>query len=484
LSEAWKAFVTFYQDKSNNLFMTFKEYLLFILTFISVVLQAQDKTVHVDLEKNRTVTEAIFLGENGIVLKTGFPISSSPYPNILFYYSAEGELIWEKQIKGEYARGNDYVAASPNGEYVYFIEVKDYSGNTHNITQIKDGKEKTFKVEPSKGFGHTMQTVFCDNQYLYYLATQNGDELSEKKKQNEKLILIRFSHTNLTQKRVVLNLPPVDGGDANSFWSFIGQVNTDIYLTSKSMDSDNGKGVISIAVFNQEGDVKRNFNIDLTLNKKFTRPAWNASEPFENIIRTDTELKASSSAAPGMSGTSVRSVPTYSAFCFVKLQAGNLYLYGLTGPNPFRKIASEYDGFHVAKYDLQGIPIWKHQQSASKKLMDEGTFRVHALPDERDLFLNVLPWGDLNVSIHFKDKLYEYELSQEGKFITARDRGYFFHLYGNSFSTSENLKSDKFILKSMTGKKNSYDNFITSKGELVLRIDSKSDSFDLYYFKK
>lgn len=461
----------------------------YLLLLISVVTHAQDKTIHMDLEKYRTITESISLGESGIVLKTGFPIPSSVYPNRLFFYAANGELIWEKKIKGEVANGNDYMAASPNGDYIYFIEMKDYAGKSHYITQIlKNGQEKLFPIEINEGFGKSLQSIFCDDQYLYYLATQNGDEISEKKKPAEKLILIRFNHSDLSYKRFLFDLPAVGEGEANSFWSFIGQDGTDKYLVSKSMDVDNSKGIFSIAVFNDEGVVTRKFKIDFGLTEKFVRPASNASVAPENIINTDYETKVSTSGAPNMGSTrTTRSVPTYAAFASIKLDKGNFYVFGLTGPKPYKKGGAEYDGFHLAKYDLTGLPVWKLQQPAAKELLEEGTFRVHGLPGDRDVAVNVMPNGHLNFFIQFNDKLFEYEVSAEGKIVGTRNREGVLDAIGKAFSVSEPLKSDQFIQKSLAGKKNSnvsYDTFLSTKSELVLRTNLKGGEFDLYYFNK
>ena len=177
-------------------------------------------------------------------------------------------------------------------------------------------------------------------------------------------------------------------------------------------------------------------------------------------------------------GTTVttRSVPQWGAFSFIQFDAisNNFYVYGLTGPKPFKKVGPVYDGFFISKYDSQGNAVWNLQQPASAKLMGEGAFRVHALPSDRDIALKILPNGKLNFSIHFYDKLFEYEISDDGKLIGARDKKDALELTGSLFSLKEKLKSEEFINKSKATNKSKmvgFSNAITPSGEFVLKTD-------------
>lgn len=74
------------------------------------------------------------------------------------------------------------------------------------------------------GAGKSLQNILCDNNYLYLVATQEGDELHDRKKVNEKLLLNRFDAQTFSYKRFVIDTPPIEEGEENSFWSFIGFV--------------------------------------------------------------------------------------------------------------------------------------------------------------------------------------------------------------------------------------------------------------------
>ena len=465
--------------------------LAIILTLSCTALFAQDKKMHRDLPKNYTIAESIFLGDNGFFLRANIPVTASYYPNIFYYFNSQADLIWEKKLKGELAGGENYMAASPGGDYMYFIEMKGFPGKSHYITQIlKSGKESVTKIEAGKEYGNSLLAIFCDDQYLYYLASQNGDEQHSVKKSLDKIILNRFDHNGLTYKRIVLDLPLVAPGEGTSFWSFMGQRGDEKFLVSKNIEIETGKSTFDIVAFNAESKVIKKPSIAFSLSDKFNRPAWNVSKKAEIITDVDYEIKISRASAPNVGTTiTTRSVPMSGAFGFVLFDVmnNNFYLYGLTGPKPHQRVGPVYDGFYIAKYDEQGSQLWNLQYAAPKKLMEEGTFRVHGLPSDRDIALKVLPNEKLNFSIHFKDKLFEFEIGADGNMQGMRDREGVLDLTGYLFSTKEKLKSEEFIKRNEAGKKSktiSYTNAINSSGEIVIKTDSKESTFDLYYFKK
>ena len=483
----------------NKQLATVKGMIVFLVILFAQASFAQDKHVHKDLPKNHTIKETISLNENGIIFKTGYPITAGKYASTLMYYDAQSELIWEKKIPGEYSQGEEILVVSPTGEIVYSIDLggffgKEFSGKTHYLTQIrKNGQEKKFELPGKEEYGKSLQTVFCDDQYLYYLATQNGDEEKENKKAEDKLILSRFSHADLSYKRFTLDLPLIAEGENTTFWSFIGQKDGENYLVSKAMDTGLGKNIFEVVSFNAEGQVSKKKSIALTLDKKFTRPAWSVDvprQPFENFTDLDFNVKTSVSTAPNMgSSRSSGYADTAGAFGYLMLDAANncFYSYGLFGPKPFQNMAPVNEGFYIIKYDLEGNEKWRLQQMASPKLMDEKFFRVQGRSSDRDICLKVLPGGRLNFSIHFVRSLYDFDISAEGKLLGEQSTSDVLEPTGNIFSATEKLKSAAFIKKEeVSGKSKTvgYSTALTSSGEILIRIDGKESGFDLYYFKK
>lgn len=471
---------------------------LFILFAQSVL--AQEKHVRKDLPKKHHVSESIVIGDCGLLLKVGNLSISDWNTNTFMYYNAQCDPVWEKKVIYEYSKGKRLLVTSPTVEILYSVEIagadgKDFSGKKHYLTQIrKDGKDRKLELDGKEEFGKSLQTVFCDDQYLYYLATQNGDEENDKKKHEDKLILNRFSHNDLSYKRFVLDLPPIAEGESTTFWSFIGQKNGENYLVSKAVDPELGKNIFLIVAFNSEGKMTKTSTIAVNLDRKFTRPSWRVESPRQpsvNLTDMNFVMKTSRSASVPNMGTTIttRPVPTAGAFGYLALDELNacFYSYGLFGPKPFQKVGPVYEGFYIIKYSLDGNEIWRLQEMGTKELLGESTFRVHATPSDRNICLKVLPDGELNFSIQFAKSLYDYDISPEGKLLGKQKKNDVLALTGNVYKAIEKLKSDDFIKKDAASAKSksiNYVNALTPSGEILIKIDTKESGFDLYYFKK
>ena len=101
----------------------------------------QDRHVHKDLTKYHVIKKVIPLEESGVIIKTGHAVDMGRQKTSLFSFSTDGELVWEKEVKSEYAHGKTMVVTDPSGEVVYNIAIsgafgKDFSGKTHYIAQI------------------------------------------------------------------------------------------------------------------------------------------------------------------------------------------------------------------------------------------------------------------------------------------------------------------------------------------------------------
>lgn len=473
-----------------------------LLVCCTTLMHAQDKHIHKDLAKNQTVAYFDFLGDNGCVIE----IDGGAVDNTLMFFDTQGELIWEKTMEYKNSQTNKALATSPSGDVVYAIASRDYEEAPHYLNQVrKNGEHRKLEIAGRKEFGKNLQSIFCDDQYLYYLYTQNGDERHEKKKVQEKLILNRFSNDDVSYKRIVLELPAIAMGETTTFWCYAGQKGEEIYLASKQIDRSSNTSTFTIAAINSEGKVVRNFTLSLTLNGKFLRPAWDdlrlqnnkINLEFDEYYRTSpamySGIHAFTPSSPGQSpiiasSTSTQQKITNGSFGYIRMDQANdcFYVYGLSGPKPFKSIASVYNGFYVAKYDLLGKQLWITEQPASKALLDESFFRIHGTPVERSITLKMLAAGKSIFSIQFRKELFEFELSAEGKVIGTHHQTDVHMLNGNIFSDVEKLKSEVFIQKSEAGKKDKqvfYINALTTTGEILIRNDVKQSTFDLYYFK-
>lgn len=473
-----------------------------ILIFWSGYVNAQDKVAHLPLDGNESIINSIHLGKNGFILKTGN--ASTGRAKGLVYYNAEGALVWTKRIENQYRNGESFTVSAPGGSVVYDIEIKDFTRKPHTILQIKkSGEEKKMTIEGVKDLGSSLQSVFCDDQYLYYLATQNGDERNDKKKSQEKLILNRFSHSDLSYQRFMLDLPVISGGENSIFWYFIGQDGDNKYLVSKEIDSENGKNLFNIAVFNEDGNISKKMSLQVVLDGKYTRPAWNVAVPIRGYeIASNLDFESSTFTtrvpnAPGSPGAAAgqaytsystsRQNHTKGAFGYVYFdpESKAFYAYGLLGPRPFKRIGPVYEGFYLYKFDLNGNQSWKLQHDP-KGLIDENFFRVHGTPSDRDINFKTLPGGKMNFSIHFKTTIFIYDIDPNGKVLASRRKDDFPGLADNAFISSGQSKSEAYIKKNYSNKKHDtfFPSLITGTGEILLVPATQGSGIDIVYFKE
>lgn len=474
--------------------------LLIVVCLSGSTLCAQEKHVHKELPKKYALAGMVQLGDHGLLLEAVNPMARSmkELPT-LHYYTATGELVWEKHVPARYYPwGEDPLLATPTGNVLYMLSIagtygNDFTKKDHHVTRIsKDGTKKYTVLKGKPEFGKQLLAAFCDEQYLYYLTTLNGDETSNKKKVGEKMILNRFAHDGLAYKRFVLDLPPVPEGDDATYWMYLGSRGDAHYLVSKTTDTGRGINIFDVATFTPEGKVSSVKKITLQLDKKFTRPAWDLSgknRTFKNFSNLDFAMKTSRSNVPNMGPTIFTSyIYTAGAFGYLMLDAENscFYAYGLLGPAPFKIVAPVYEGFYIVKYNLEGNEQWRLQQTEDKALMEESYFRVHSLPSGRDIRLDILPAGELNFTISFKTVRFNYDISASGNRLGMRKKEDVVRSLTSVFSATEKLPSEEFIKKSgiPNSKTVGYSNILTSAGEILIRMDKKKPAYDLYYFKK
>lgn len=405
-------------------------------------------------------------------------------------------ILWERNIKENYSylENSTYLIASESGSYVYFIEKK---GNVNDskilyITQFdRNGVEKLFEIKGKKEFGTNLQAIYCDDEYLYFLTTVDGNELNDKKKINEKLILNRFNTANMAHKRLPVDVTSIKDGKSTTFWSYLGQNGSENYLLSKNINKETGKCNFSLATINSEGKVVKIFLIDIDLDDKFLRPGYNVNnhnKGYEIVADMDYESKMSGSSAPNMGTTySIRNYATTGAFSQLLFDADHkmFYAFGLFGPKPFKELGSVYEGFYIYKFDMEGKNIWSLKQMASKDLEDEGIFRVHGTPADREISLTVLPDQSLNFSIHFRGKLFTHEISDQGRMLSIRKKEKHISALDNTILlTSKKLFSEDFIKKNYTQKNKDivFGNSLSDDGEFLWEINSNTSKLRILYF--
>lgn len=176
--------------------------LIFSALLICRIGFGQETKAHIEIGKHDQIVKQLFLPNKGFILVTGIPNQIGG--KIVFdvrYFNIEGKQQWSKPVTLEYGvtKGITNIIITPDGETIYFIQMRDggYYDKRHYINQFKiNGDEKKFEFEGKEAFGKNLQTIFCDNNYLYYLATDDGNEFSNKKKGTEKLVLNRFDQKN------------------------------------------------------------------------------------------------------------------------------------------------------------------------------------------------------------------------------------------------------------------------------------------------
>lgn len=485
---------------------------LMLFVFISPSLNAQDKHTRVDLKPYEEVVETLHF-TSGFVLKTDRPRVVGKQPKKLIRYNESGEQVWSIEIKPLYDKLDlDKLVATPNGEYVYNIEMGALDGfgkHEPQITQIDlKGTVRKFKSDNPRQLGKSLLSIFCDDQYLYYLTSQNGDERHPKKKTEEKLLLTRFGHFDFSTKTIPVNVPPVLDGENTSFWFYLGSVEEEHFLVSKTTYPDFGKNDFQVLAFTVEGKIKRTLKFGVTLKDKFTRMSyvyWPLIGSFENIVDYDKVLvirntstpvagpgrpgaiTASTATATKITTTTVRVSPTDVAFGNLILdpKTKSFYAFGLLGPKPFKNVASEYEGFYIHKFDLNGNPVWQLQESERTELTDDKFFRVHATPYDRDIAFR--PGVDKHeLVIGLKSANVTYTIDDAGV-LTGKPKiyedvpgisPYRMVRAGKSYAFMEKKAKEKLE------KQVSFEQFLFAESEIVVIPSFKKAGYDLYYFKK
>lgn len=393
----------------------------FILLFLALYVPLHAQDAHVEIRYTRKEPPIVVNdpGE-GLLVSVG---------KKLHYYTLDGKLAWEQEwtrvwpTQGLVTEFNE-VVVSPSLSYIYQItgkeakKLKNFTGKNSGVVQIKkDGTKKEFQLPELKEMGTNLQTIFCDDQYLAVLTTEKGDENFDKDKSGDKMILNRFTNDNQSYSRIVLELPPIeDDNFLSKFWQYTGRAGDLHYLASKSIAGENvDRNTIDLVGFTMNGEIKfhKTINIELA-NGKFTRPSrhYSSGRTHANFQNFDFMM--------GQTGL-FQDVGAFQGFT-VDYQHQCFYAFGLLGPDLFKRVASQYEGFYIIKYDLQGNELWRMQRTGDEEFKDRVFWRGAAAIG-RSLSLSALPDGRLHVNLFWvNDNSMSYEVSADGK-VLAKKKG-------------------------------------------------------------
>lgn len=471
--------------------------LIFLLLFTPLTINAQDKKA--SFPNSSWFHQNILLGEEGFLLHD---INSATL------FDLETNLLWKVETetpRGYYLNSHNVLVASPSASTFFHVQIYNvrdgFNKKPHYITQVtRDGKSKSVQIQGSLEFGKSLQAVFCDDKYLYYLTTANGNEMKKGFKSKEKMILNRFEKDTFTATKIVLDLPALIESEDITFWTFIGQNAEEKFLLSKKINKKSGHLSATVVSFNQQGEILREFSLNADLEGKFLRPAYSPVEnklnlfynstpgrPFANVINLDYKFytkEGYGSHGFHLTGSGGFVTPYYDE------RSNTFYLFGLYGSKPFTSVASVYEGFYVKRFDASGKLIMSYQSEVPKKLLGEDYFTMHASPGSRRITLKPLGNGTLNFSLLWNSVTggkYIFALSADGSALGYLDcEG----LQSNNRSviyagTGNPVKSAEYVIANQLdkGKNISYEYFFIPSGELLLINDTKKKNMDILLFK-
>ncbi len=348
---------------------------------------AQDGRVSVPIENGTREIVPIIMHDGTFAVKAEYDSDGKPYTRLLCY-SSSGGLLWDKTIQNNYFANTRKVKAiaPPDGAAVYTVEYSTYADKPldHYITRIsREGEVRELSID-EWGLTSTLQSIFCDEQYLYYINKQEAGKQGAKK-DNDRLALNRFDLSNSTHRQFQFELPAIDQAKA-TFWTYVGQRGSSKYLLSKTNDLENGQHWFDIAMFDQDANVLYNIRIDLALNNRYVRPAFTVSYPgrnFSPVVNPDViEVEDEGPNLTYSIGRALFRAPGYpiisrslsdGSFTNLYLDEAHdhFYVYGLSGPEPFKAGHAVYDGFYIFKYTLAGELVWKLERPASSGLISQ-----------------------------------------------------------------------------------------------------------------
>jgi hypothetical protein len=481
-------------------------FLALLLFFSSVLSYAQVVTFEGDKEGRQMYGKKFYgvyarmnLGDKGFITVIGSPLNKESY--IIYYFDAEGKLIWKKptaEREGGISSKNESFLVTPDNSYVYYIQTNEdriYDKKTYVQQVALDGTEKKFEIEGKEQFGKNLQTIICDKDYLYFAATENGDEYHKKKKVEDHLILTRFDHKTMTPKSFPVKTPAITEGDETSFWSYIGSKGDIKFFASKSSDKELNKNDFTVIGVNASGEIKSTAKFSNTFSAgKFLRPSFTVKRKLGNedeVVRVDYQMKHHAGTGTGGSGgyDQLQAKLTTAGHLVYDANSDAFLVYGFYGPKPFKTLAATCEGIYVFKYDLNGQNVFKTEQPVGSKLEDTKYFRGHVDPIYRELSLIIFPDKRILLTVDLLDETkVPFLFSAEGKFVKSN---FFDNIKHRNYhdlkilSVADNLKSANYVETTLKEEEGDFYIINNSKGEVLTFFpESKSKPVKNIFFKK
>ncbi|MHC1705015.1 MAG: hypothetical protein AB9846_13985 [Tenuifilaceae bacterium] len=402
--------------------------IIFLISLTPLFLKSQDKTIKDLLIKGEELLNVSSIPNNGFIIKTGVLSNNSKTVNWkLKYFNSNLDLYWDVPIeKVEKIHSvQNPIVVSPSGNYIYHIESDGRMSVgvklNLSITQVaKSGVVKKYKITTSKDFGY-IQTMFADDNYLYFLTTKNENEAKSKIRIEEELTLHSYKHSDFEKTKKKLELPNIEDPKTTSFWTFAGSTTEKLYLVSKSIDYFNSNSIINkILILKLNGEILRSIKIETKLGDFYVRPSVNHNfYRYANTVRNGDLYYYYSNGG-------VSSECDIGSFSGIQINEdlNTIVIFGLSGQKLFKRAGSSYSSNYVFKYNFDGNLIWKSQNTFPKQLLEEKYFYIHSTPMGRNISLFQNDDQSIDFRVWFDKEIYNLRFGEEGKFIDLNNSSY------------------------------------------------------------
>lgn len=453
-----------------------KHFFYLFIFLLPVLANSQDKTVSIALERNEELLDMLDLKEEGIIVKTGKDYANTKALSWrLHYYTSELEKLWEVPIeKKQINKGfKNWMIYSPGGEYIYHFEPKGY--NTHfaiskyAITQIsKEGKKKEKELKELKKKGEKFATVATEKHLCFFAIDPSINY--NRSKDKKKLMMYRYDHETLREKRILVQTPFFEKPKKWSYWQYKGFNDEGFFLASKKTDGKMNTIAYRIAIVNEDGKLVREFTIDFELGKgRYLRPTMISDDVlFANIHWRFL-------------------VATLGNIVF-DFEENVCYLHGLSGRKENEKGGEiGFNGLFLRKYDLEGEELLRMDPPRSKKLPLDHFFSQKSFPPNRFSSLVIESDKSLRFHVSFANRVFTAEFDKEGTYLGKMDCKFkglgkkgICHLDLKNFEGFQFLQSRADNKKF---KKHKYYLFDSMKGEILIETQAQKKLLNLYYFE-
>ncbi|MFN6945118.1 MAG: hypothetical protein ACK4ND_09230 [Cytophagaceae bacterium] len=466
-----------------------KKILIYLLVLLPFLVLAQ-KEVSLNVDKNISLLDVLNLGQEGIVVKSGRELEQLKKRNIsLKFFSPNLEEIWSVNLPDQKPRSNadQFLASSSSGNHIYNITIVGgqpfgQKSLVHWVHVDRNGnlREHLPEDELPKGY---LQSVFCDEEYLYFVSTEKNHQNHKKKKVEERILISRYRHQDFAAEELQPELPVIPYPEISSFWEYAGNSNDVLFFSRKEISEVAAFKLIHLS---KDGKVIREIVVSSPLTNDHLRPSFNLFHQPGAVKVKDNDFTTFFTGDPKQNNETTESL-TNNVHVLHELGAyGNLrlvpqqnafFLYGLYGPDPFRSVGNIYEGFFISKYDLDGELLFFQQFQMPAEIIDDSFFRMMASPAQRRTYLHVEEKG-LVFRLWFKNEIHNIALDTEGKlrkYYTSKTKNSVTDEDFLSFQPAPETEAE-FVLDKLDNaylRKNRVFCFLYDKKHLVIQEDKK-----------